>query len=203
MGARDHLDNWYWCCACWRWRHPRRRLCCVLIVVLVTVQVVQGADEAQARVRCDSGVFEGSEISMHYDPMISKLITFADAGDADHSLKSRQQAIDLMNSALDHYVIRGLNDNVRAACACARVYAQNRCVASCRGRFFADRWVLRLVVLCFDCGRFGRRPAPSCPCVCFCNRFASFGRCMTTPSFWTVPSLQTSSTRSTRMGLRA
>lgn len=55
----------------------------------------------------DSGVFEGSEISMYYDPMICKLITFADAGE-----NSRAKAIELMNRALDHYLIRGLSDNV-------------------------------------------------------------------------------------------
>lgn len=41
-------------------------------------------------VRIDSGVTEGSEISVHYDPMISKLITHADsrneAIDGKHSL---------------------------------------------------------------------------------------------------------------------
>lgn len=53
-------------------------------------------------VRVDSGIVEGSEISMHYDPMISKLCTHG---------TDRKDAIDRMKSALDSYVIRGLNHN--------------------------------------------------------------------------------------------
>ena len=48
-------------------------------------------------VRVDSGVYEGSEIGMHYDPMIAKLI----AGGRD-----RQEAVVNMREALDGYVIR-------------------------------------------------------------------------------------------------
>ena len=54
-------------------------------------------------VRVDSGVYEGGEVSMHYDPMISKLITFGD---------NREQAIDRMVDALDAYYIRGVNHNI-------------------------------------------------------------------------------------------
>ena len=43
-------------------------------------------------VRCDSGIEEGSEISMYYDPMICKLTTYAD---------TRQEAIDISVKALD------------------------------------------------------------------------------------------------------
>eukprot|EP00750_Incisomonas_marina_P029119 INCI705.2.p2 GENE.INCI705.2~~INCI705.2.p2 ORF type:complete len:741 (-),score=155.57 INCI705.2:2970-5192(-) len=73
--------------------------------------VPEGVTAEEQRVRCDSGVFEGSEISMHYDPMISKLITFANSGPGKER-ESRQKAIDLMCHSLDHYVIRGLNDNI-------------------------------------------------------------------------------------------
>ena len=48
-------------------------------------------------VRCDSGIEEGSEISMYYDPMICKLTTYG---------ATRQEAIDTAIKALDHYVIR-------------------------------------------------------------------------------------------------
>ncbi|CAG0906159.1 unnamed protein product, partial [Cyprideis torosa] len=48
-------------------------------------------------VRCDSGVTEGSEISIYYDPMICKLVTYGD---------NRQEAIDRQVQALDQYVIR-------------------------------------------------------------------------------------------------
>lgn len=49
-------------------------------------------------VRLDSGVVDGSEISVYYDPMISKLVTKGE---------SREEAISAMQDALDEYVIRG------------------------------------------------------------------------------------------------
>lgn len=42
--------------------------------------------------RVDSGVVEGSEVSMFYDPMISKLIAHGD---------TREVALDRLGSALD------------------------------------------------------------------------------------------------------
>lgn len=54
-------------------------------------------------VRVDTGVYEGGEISMHYDPMIAKLITYG----AD-----RDQAIKSMSHALDGYYIRGVQHNI-------------------------------------------------------------------------------------------
>eukprot|EP01135_Chromosphaera_perkinsii_P007195 Nk52_evm3s745 gene=Nk52_evmTU3s745 len=54
-------------------------------------------------VRVDSGIFEGSEISIYYDPMISKLITYG---------KDRTAALALMTQALDEYVIEGLIHNI-------------------------------------------------------------------------------------------
>ena len=54
-------------------------------------------------VRVDTGVYEGGEISMHYDPMIAKLITYG----AD-----RDQAIKAMSHALDGYYIRGVQHNI-------------------------------------------------------------------------------------------
>ena len=54
-------------------------------------------------VRCDSGIEEGSEISIYYDPMICKLVTYGD---------NRQQALDTMAKALDNYVIRGVTNNI-------------------------------------------------------------------------------------------
>ena len=54
-------------------------------------------------VRVDSGVTEGGEISMFYDPMIAKLIT----GGA-----TRDEAISAMRDALDAYYIRGVSHNV-------------------------------------------------------------------------------------------
>lgn len=54
-------------------------------------------------VRIDTGVFEGGTISMYYDPMISKLCTHA---------PTRDQAIRLMEGALDQYVVQGLGNNI-------------------------------------------------------------------------------------------
>jgi len=52
--------------------------------------------------RCDSGIKEGSEISIYYDPMISKLVTYG---------KDRTEAMARMEEALDSYVIRGVTHN--------------------------------------------------------------------------------------------
>jgi propionyl-CoA carboxylase alpha chain len=57
----------------------------------------------QAIVRNDAGVREGDEISMFYDPMISKLSTWA---------PSREQAIDAMGLALEDFYIEGPGHNV-------------------------------------------------------------------------------------------
>ena len=54
-------------------------------------------------VRCDSGIEEGSEISMYYDPMICKLTAYG----AD-----RNEAIDRSINALDEYAIRGVTHNI-------------------------------------------------------------------------------------------
>ena len=54
-------------------------------------------------VRCDSGVREGSEISVYYDPMICKLVTYG---------KDRQEAIERGKLALDSYLIQGVSHNI-------------------------------------------------------------------------------------------
>ncbi len=54
-------------------------------------------------VRNDTGVSEGSEISMYYDPMIAKLITHA---------PSRAEAIEAMSTALDGFTVDGIQHNV-------------------------------------------------------------------------------------------
>jgi propionyl-CoA carboxylase alpha chain len=55
------------------------------------------------RVRVDDGVADGGEVSMFYDPMIAKLITWA---------PTREEAIDAQVAALDQFVIDGISDNV-------------------------------------------------------------------------------------------
>ncbi|KPM09321.1 propionyl-CoA carboxylase alpha chain-like protein [Sarcoptes scabiei] len=54
-------------------------------------------------VRCDSGVTEGSDINIYYDPLICKLITYGD---------DRHDALANMAKSLDNYVIRGLTHNI-------------------------------------------------------------------------------------------
>ncbi|MEL6528862.1 MAG: acetyl/propionyl/methylcrotonyl-CoA carboxylase subunit alpha [Pseudomonadota bacterium] len=54
-------------------------------------------------IRVDDGVFEGGEVSMFYDPMIAKLVTWA---------PTRNEAADLQIKALDNFRIRGLGHNV-------------------------------------------------------------------------------------------
>lgn len=63
----------------------------------------QPPQNESGRVRVDTGVFEGGEISMHYDPMIAKLITWG---------PNRDQAIVAMQDALDEYIIRGVRHNI-------------------------------------------------------------------------------------------
>jgi propionyl-CoA carboxylase alpha chain len=54
-------------------------------------------------VRIDTGIEEGSEISIFYDPMIAKLCTYA---------LTRDEAIAQMSLALDAYYLRGISHNV-------------------------------------------------------------------------------------------
>jgi propionyl-CoA carboxylase alpha chain len=60
-------------------------------------------EDGEARVRVDDGVAEGGEVSMFYDPMIAKLVTWA---------PTRLAAIDAQVDALDQFVIDGISDNV-------------------------------------------------------------------------------------------
>jgi propionyl-CoA carboxylase alpha chain len=62
-----------------------------------------GARNDDVRVRVDDGVADGGEVSMFYDPMIAKLITWA---------PTREAAIDAQVDALDQFVIDGISDNV-------------------------------------------------------------------------------------------
>jgi len=54
-------------------------------------------------IRCDSGILEGSEISIYYDPLISKLCTHGN---------NRHEALEKMKYALDTYVIKGVTHNI-------------------------------------------------------------------------------------------
>ncbi len=54
-------------------------------------------------VRVDDGVMDGGEVSMFYDPMIAKLITWGE---------TRDEAADLQIAALDQFEIEGLGHNI-------------------------------------------------------------------------------------------
>src|SRR5688572_20819462 len=62
-----------------------------------------GVDGMGGTVRTDTGVFEGADISMFYDPMIAKLVTHGG---------TRGAAIDLQADALDAFVIDGVEHNI-------------------------------------------------------------------------------------------
>lgn len=57
----------------------------------------------EAYVRVDDGVKEGGEVSMFYDPMIAKLITWGN---------TRDEAADLQVAALDRFELDGLGNNI-------------------------------------------------------------------------------------------
>ena len=61
------------------------------------------AADGAAYIRVDDGVREGGEVSMFYDPMIAKLITWA---------PTREQAIDTQIGALDAFEIEGPGNNI-------------------------------------------------------------------------------------------
>ncbi|SMO65970.1 acetyl-CoA carboxylase biotin carboxylase subunit [Ruegeria faecimaris] len=61
------------------------------------------APSGEAAVRNDTGVYEGGEISMYYDPMIAKLCTWA---------PTRDQAIEAMRVALDSFEVEGIGHNL-------------------------------------------------------------------------------------------
>ena len=54
-------------------------------------------------VRNDTGVYEGGEISIHYDPMMAKLCTWGE---------TREIAIDAMSVALDEFEVEGIAHNL-------------------------------------------------------------------------------------------
>ena len=64
---------------------------------------VEGPTPGGGIVRNDTGVFEGGEISMFYDPMIAKLCTWG---------PTRASAIDEMRMALDTFEVEGIGHNL-------------------------------------------------------------------------------------------
>nr|MDP8995258.1 acetyl/propionyl/methylcrotonyl-CoA carboxylase subunit alpha [Pseudomonadota bacterium] len=70
---------------------------------LVRYQPPSPSGERPSLVRVDDGVSEGGEVSMFYDPMIAKLITWGE---------TREEAIDRQIDALDAFRIEGIGHNV-------------------------------------------------------------------------------------------
>jgi acetyl-CoA carboxylase, biotin carboxylase subunit len=62
-------------------------------------------------VRNDSGCYEGAEIPVHYDPMISKLVVWGE---------DRARALARMRRALDEYQVRGIETNLAFHRRCVR-----------------------------------------------------------------------------------
>jgi propionyl-CoA carboxylase alpha chain len=70
---------------------------------LVTYRPPEEGTADGVTVRNDTGVYEGGEISIYYDPMIAKLVTHA---------PTREQAIAAQASALDAFAIDGIRHNI-------------------------------------------------------------------------------------------
>lgn len=64
---------------------------------------MEGKRDDGTVVRNDTGVFEGGEISMYYDPMIAKLCSWA---------PDRATAIEVMGRALDDFEVEGIGHNL-------------------------------------------------------------------------------------------
>ncbi|WP_347718116.1 biotin/lipoyl-containing protein, partial [Sphingomonas sp.] len=70
---------------------------------LVRYRPPSAAQTDERRTRVDDGVVEGGEVSIFYDPMIAKLVTWA---------PTRIEAIDAQVEALDAFEIDGIGDNI-------------------------------------------------------------------------------------------
>ncbi len=68
-----------------------------------TADYLPGVMPSTNVVRNDTGVYEGGEISMYYDPMIAKLCTWG---------PTRAEAIDEMRTALDGFEVEGIGHNL-------------------------------------------------------------------------------------------
>ncbi len=90
---------------------------------------VEGHQADGTVVRNDTGVYEGGEISMYYDPMIAKLCTWA---------PDRRRSIEAMAEALDRFEVEGIGHNLpflSAVMAHPRFQSGNITTA-----FIADEW---------------------------------------------------------------
>ncbi len=90
-------------------------------------------------VRIDSGVYEGAEISVYYDPMIAKLVGYGE---------DRKRATDTITAALDAYQIRGVSHNISFLSALLR-----------HPRFVAGRLTTGFIAEEFPDGFQGAKPS--------------------------------------------
>ncbi|HMG50817.1 MAG TPA: acetyl/propionyl/methylcrotonyl-CoA carboxylase subunit alpha [Inquilinus sp.] len=97
------------------------------------------APEEGPHVRVDTGVEEGGEISMHYDPMIAKLVGIG---------TDRNAAIASIRGALDGFVIRGVSHNIPFLAALMH-----------HPRFVAGRLTTKFIAEEFPDGFHGTMPA--------------------------------------------
>ena len=67
--------------------------------------------ESNANVRVETGVRQGDEVSIYYDPMIAKLVVWA---------PDRNQALELLDDKLSEYNVVGVPNNIQFVRACAR-----------------------------------------------------------------------------------
>jgi propionyl-CoA carboxylase alpha chain len=92
-------------------------------------------------IRVDTGVYEGAEISIYYDPMIAKLVAHG---------ASRNEAIARLGAALDAFYIRGLSHNLAFLAAAVR-----------KDRFVAGRLSTNFIAEEFPDGFTGVAPTPA------------------------------------------
>ena len=68
------------------------------------IRILKEPIREEGKVRIDTGVRQGDQISTFYDPMISKLIVWG---------KDRPEAIERLHQALDDYKVVGLPTNIK------------------------------------------------------------------------------------------
>jgi propionyl-CoA carboxylase alpha chain len=75
-----------------------------------TGRLIRYRPPAEEDLRLDTGVFEGAEIGVYYDPMIAKLVAFA---------PDRDTAIERLGDALDGFYVAGVQHNIAFLAAVA------------------------------------------------------------------------------------
>src|SRR5262245_15248560 len=96
---------------------------------------------AGGAVRIDSGVYEGAEISMFYDPMIAKVVGYG---------SDRAEATAALRDALDSFHIRGVGHNINFLAALLKT-----------PRFASGKLTTNFIAEEFPDGFAGARPDPA------------------------------------------